>query len=210
MRPRLPVSVTYFVLSFSLIACNLPSRTIHETYFINAKSLYGFDIPLAKKDSLAIYANVTLSEWEVPSGDTNLDSIKKEAKDSCQIIIEISSNNKGVVQINDFDIQLFYIKGTTAHDQLNFKNFCKRNDWDLQCFKSGRELKDSLKKIGYDKMGSSQLLIRQEAYSPKLFELQKLYAKIKLKAKYNDWVVNLDFVDTLSRNEIIKDYALHP
>ncbi|MFI5219598.1 MAG: hypothetical protein ACHQNT_08920, partial [Bacteroidia bacterium] len=93
---------------------------------------------------------------------------------------------------------------------LVFTNFCKRKEWDLQCFKSKNELRDSLNEIPYDQIGSSQLLIMQEVNIPKLFEIKKLYVKVKLDLKYNDWKVNINFSDTLNKKEIAKDYLLHP
>ena len=75
--------------------------------------------------------------------------------------------------------------------------------WDVECFKSKTELKENLDTVEVEKWTNSQLLLKQEFKSPKMFEQKKFYAKIRLSAIYNNWAVNININDTITKKEII-------
>lgn len=202
------------VIGFFFNSCFWPSRTVHNTYFVSKRESneYG-EILLAQKDTLSIFAKVSLPEWAVlnsiEKNSREYDSVVNAAKENCKLNVEIYTNNKGTVILDSFDIQAFDTQNKNT-GKIMFTEYCRRKEWDLICYKTKEELQDSLKVIACDNYVSSQLLLSQSALSPTYFDTKKIYIKVKLKLNYNDWNVDLNYSETLNRMDKAKVLALHP
>lgn len=195
-------------------SCFWPSRTIHTTYFVEQKgSGENGEILLAQKDSLSIYAKVSLADWDMLNSiekySKEYDSVLNAARENCKLNIGIYTNNKGTVTLDSFDIQAFDTQNQKS-DHIKFTEFCKRKEWDLICYKTKEELLASLQILTFDNYVSSQLLLSQGYPSATLFGTKEIYVKIKLKLNYNNWKVDINYSDTLNRVDKTKEYALHP
>jgi hypothetical protein len=204
---RKVVSILVLII-IALNSCSWPSRTIFKTYFSNG--LDDYNILLAEKDSLKIYATLKLSDLEIKDDVKNIDSLREAARIKSMLTYELFTNNKGIVKIERIEIKIYTLENDLLHEQIEFTEFCKRKEWDVECFNSLTQLLDSITTVEYDKIISSQLLIRQSTKAENIFNEKAFYAIMNINLLYNNWQAHISFSDTLTRREIKKSYKLHP